>query len=274
MSEKKLFPGVSRQEADSKQALTKLQEKLRQEQEEQNKQENSIYKKYLDYPALSRATGTDKFLFWCKTNAIAFAALFALGNVNWLMLQSQEFEKGPIPTTNKYFKPYKIALHDAYIPTSKYYYDNIERNIKTVTEPTFKLHFLWCLNVFLSVCCILINTSITKGLNADFDAVDMMLDLEKLQKQYNLNTKQVYRLIFTAKNVIKKMSIDNPVYFNMLMQGDINITNQNAFKNMAVAIICGHLQSYPKDANRVLNAFEEASIPDEILHQIRECRHR
>ena len=42
--------------------------------------------------------------------------------------------------------------------------------------------------------------------NYDFDAVDMMVELEYFGKQHNLNTRQVRNLAKVAQDIIKKMS--------------------------------------------------------------------
>lgn len=102
---------------------------------------------------------------------------------------------------------------------------------------------------------------------ARVNAVDMMLGLKEFGRKYKLNSRQVKHLLHTADFVIKGMSQDNRIYFDMLMSGDINIKNNEAFMDMAVAVMTGHLESHPEDAQLILDTFEEKSLPDVLLYE-------
>jgi hypothetical protein len=93
----------------------------------------------------------------------------------------------------------------------------------------------------------------------------MMLELEKIGKEYNLDTEEVRRLVNVCKDVIKRMSKDKRVYFDMLMSGDISVKDSAIFQSMAVSVMSGHLQSHPEDLQMVLDVFDERSIPSEIM---------
>ena len=93
----------------------------------------------------------------------------------------------------------------------------------------------------------------------------MMLELEKFGKEYNLDTEKVRRLVNVCKDVIKRMSKDKRVYFDMLMSGDISVKDNATFQSMAVSVMSGHLQSHPEDLQMVLDVFDERSMPSEIM---------
>jgi len=101
------------------------------------------------------------------------------------------------------------------------------------------------------------------------DAAKMMLDLKELGGQFNLNTHQIKRLVDLVPDVISHMSSEERVYFDLLMEGKINIKENKTFFNMAVAVMKGHLESHPEDAKRVLEVFEEASMPTNLLLKCR-----
>ena len=105
-----------------------------------------------------------------------------------------------------------------------------------------------------------------------FSVVDMMLDLEKYGKEYNLNTRKAERLIAVSDDIIQKICADNPFYFDMLIKGDFAIKNPEAYKKMASEIILGHLKSHPSDVQRVLDIFNEKSIPENVLQKIKKLQ--
>lgn len=91
-----------------------------------------------------------------------------------------------------------------------------------------------------------------------FDTVDMMLDMERLGKKFNMSTATVQELVKVAPDIIQKMSGMNRAFFKMLMSNQIDIQNDKAMQTMAEQIIIGHLKMNPNDAGVVINAFEQA----------------
>jgi len=67
-------------------------------------------------------------------------------------------------------------------------------------------------------------------------------------------------LIEICPHIISRMSADERVYFDMLIDGDIESKNEEMFKNFALAVMDGHLRSNPEDLQMVLDAFDETSI--------------
>lgn len=103
-------------------------------------------------------------------------------------------------------------------------------------------------------------------------AVDMMANLKELGKKYNLNSKQVAEIVKKVPDIISKMSAEERVYFDMLMNDNISIKNKETFRDMAVAIMQGYLQKHPEDFALVLNKFDEKSIPQILIQQYRDSR--
>ena len=283
MADKKLFPGVTEQDVQKQEqakreaeevakakriALEKAkraaEEKAAADAAEAKVIEEKLeaYKKYLKIS--DKIPSMSDIKQFCIVNAFAAASLFMLGNVSWLFVQSDPFQDGGSVESNPHYKPYKAALHDAYIPTNKYYgygWDNADGAINE--EPDFAPSVAWMINVFLSVCVLVVSSSLLFCSDGT-RTVDMMLELEKFGKEYNLDTEKVRRLVNVCKDVIKRMSKDKRVYFDMLMSGDISVKDNATFQSMAVSVMSGHLQSHPEDLQMVLDVFDERSIPSEI----------
>ena len=95
--------------------------------------------------------------------------------------------------------------------------------------------------------------------------VDMMLAIKSVKeagKKVNLNVtdETAKKLIEICPHIISRMSADERVYFDMLIDGDIEIKDEEMFKNFALAVMDGHLRSNPEDLQMVLDAFDETSI--------------
>ena len=64
------------------------------------------------------------------------------------------------------------------------------------------------------------------------------------------------------------MSADERIYFDMLMNDDINIADKETIKQFATSIMLGHLESHPSDARKILEIFDEYTIPGAVLNKI------
>ena len=194
-----------------------------------------------------------------RTELIAIpAALFIMGNGIWLFAQSNPTRL--MGQRNYMYKPYKAAIHDAYIPTDKYIIDENTYNtgqLKVNLRPKFKVHGLWLANMIITLLFFIEFAYANKGIKQEFDTVDMMVDLEKFGKDYNLNAKQVQKLVKASENIITKMSSENRVYFDMIINGKIDITKDKAFVDMAVAIMDGYLRTHPEEEAGILSVFAE-----------------
>ena len=272
MADKKLFPGVTeqdvqKQEMEKQEAIKVAEakrivlEKAKRAAEEKaaadaaeakvNAERLEAYKKYLKIS--DRMPTMFNIKQFCKVNALAAASLFMLGNVSWLFVQSDPYRdsNGHGFVDNPNYKPYKEALHDAYSP------------INTYEGSGFAPSVAWMINVFLSVCVLVVSSRLLIDTDGK-KTVKMMLELEKIGKEYNLDTEEVRRLVNVCKDIIKRMSADKRVYFDMLMSGDISVKDNATFQSMAVSVMSGHLQSHPEDLQMVLDVFDERSMPSEI----------
>lgn len=202
-------------------------------------------------------------------------ALFIMGNIIWLFGQSN-----PTRVTgqrNRMYKPYKAAIHDAYIPTDKYIIDENTYNtgqLKVNPNPKFKANGLWLANLILSLFLFIGSAYVNTENKRDLATVDMMVDLEKFGKIYNLNTRQVKQLVKKSSNIIAKMSKENHVYFDMIINGKIDINKDKTFVDMAVAILDGYLRAHPEEEAGILSVFAENKPLTEKLKKVLAVKYR
>lgn len=287
MDNKRLFFGVSQKELESQMCAQQKREELAKQREEQEviaaerlqqeqraqKQRELAYKKYAGF--LPKNT-KDKLKTVMASVSLDALCLFVLGSTWWGLFQSYDYDvnNGALEF-NGWYKPYKVALHDAYIPTAKYkygyeYIDGGRAKVTKVENPKFQLTGAWCVNMLMMLTSLYLSIRGVRRENEKYDTVDMMLELEKFGKKYNLNKAKVKRLVSNFGSVIERMSAHERVYFDMLMKGDINIKDQQTMKNMATHIMIGHLESHPEDAEKILSVFNEQTIPESVLSKIQQ----
>lgn len=202
-------------------------------------------------------------------------ALFIIGNGIWLFGQSNPTRV--MGQRNYMYKPYKAAIHDAYIPTDKYIIDENTYNtgqLKVNPNPKFKANGLWLANLILSLLFFIGFAYVHIEDKRDLATVDMMVDLEKFGKIYNLNTRQVKQLVKKSSNIIAKMSKENHVYFDMIINGKIDINKDKTFVDMAVAILDGYLRAHPEEEAGILSVFAENKPLTEKLKKVLAVKYR
>lgn len=96
--------------------------------------------------------------------------------------------------------------------------------------------------------------------------VDLMLAIEKSAKQHNVDPKQLKKMMKVAPEIVKHMSKESSVYFEMLMDGTLDADSNPKLLGMATSILEGHLQSHPEDYARVVAVFDEQSLPQNIVN--------
>lgn len=281
MPGKKLFFGVSAEDLE-KEIRTKEQkeaaERVAKEaaeaaQKKYNEAEHrkNLYKRY--GIAFTSNSFFKNYVLFGGFNTIAASALVLMAASIAHAPGSRETSNPDVTRWNPYSKPFKVVLHDVYIPTNKYYdYKYCENsdcdNIKVHENPEFKPHVAWCLNVFITLCALIYSIIFVKMNRYGRDAVDMMIDLKKFGEQYNLNTEKVKKLVNIANYTIERMSADERVYFDMLMNDNINIADKDTMKQFATTIMVGHLEKHPRDIEKIMKIFDERTIPKVVLDKM------
>lgn len=108
------------------------------------------------------------------------------------------------------------------------------------------------------------NKSYKKDLKAAKARVNIMLAIEKLAKEHHLDATAAKKIVKVAPEIIKHMSKDSRVYFDMIMDGQVSVEDEK-FLDIATSIMVGHLESHPEDMERIMTTLYEKSIPQEVL---------
>ena len=94
----------------------------------------------------------------------------------------------------------------------------------------------------------------------------MMDEIQKSTK-IKLSSQQMSALQAVSQNIIKRMSADSRVYFDMILNGDISADNEKDVLQLATTIMEGHLRWHPEDFKKVLAVFDVRSVPQHLLEQ-------
>ena len=268
-SEKKLFPGMTQEKIDNAEKAAKIKaaqkamaeeaerEKQRLAKEEQ--QRKKAHKKY-GFSKADRVFGTGivSTVDFLKNQLQLNAATFLIGTVGWFLGHFGSTgvidEWGEETFYQWETRDYKQAIKDAYNP---------------IRDGKFYPHFWWCVNAAL-VLAVSIYSIVnakkkvkTKADNANAQ-VDIMLEIEKLAKEHKMDPSVAKKIIQIAPDIVKNMSKDSRVYFDMIMDGQISVDDEK-FLSIATSIMVGHLETHPEDMDRIMAMFDEKSIPQEVL---------
>ena len=173
---------------------------------------------------------------------------------------------------NEYDQPIRAMFYNVYNPKPKAQSEKSPVfGFETKNKPWFYVNVSFALSWMLLTAWILMrhnrkyNRSETARFANENATVDLMLAIKSIKeagKKVNLNVtdETVKKLIEICPHIISRMSADERVYFDMLIDGDIESKNEEMFKNFALAVMDGHLRSNPEDLQMVLDAFDETSI--------------
>lgn len=266
---KKMFPGMTQEKIDNAEKAAKIKaaqkamveeaEREKQKLKNEEQQRKKAHEKY-GFSKADRVLGTgivstvDFLIHQLQFNAAAFL----IGSYGWLLGHSVGVnaidEWGEARFYPCESRDYKQAIKDAYNP---------------IRDGKFDPHFWWYVNAALilvvSVYSIVNATEKVKT-KADREnaQVDIMLEIEKLAKEHKMDPSVAKKIIQIAPDIVKNMSKDSRVYFDMIMDGQVSVEDEK-FLNIATSIMVGHLESHPEDMERVMATFDEKSIPQEVL---------
>ncbi len=172
---------------------------------------------------------------------------------------------------NEYDYPIRAMFDNVYNPKPKTQSGNWQSDKKMRQKPLFYVNLSLVLSYMLLTACILMRyyrkdkRSETARYVNENATVDLMLAIKSIKdagKKYNLDItdETAKKLIEVCPHIISRMSADERVYFDMLIEGDIESKNEEMFKNFALAVMDGHLRSNLEDLQMVLDAFDETSI--------------
>lgn len=224
------------------------------------------YEKYAKGTTSLKQHITAKVPKWLKTNVIANATLFILGSAMWIVGAhtrsfDPDYDEPGGPKTGPYWeqRTYQQAMKDAYWP---------------MVNGEFSPEYDWYLTMamiltFAAFSLVGTVASAKKNYKKDIKAaqaqVDIMLEIEKLAQEHHLDATAAKKIVKVAPEIIKHMSADSRVYFDMIMDGKVSADDEN-FMNIAAAVMAGHLQTHPEDMKRVTELLDDKSMTNEILN--------
>ena len=159
------------------------------------------------------------------------------------------------------------AIREAYNPcfhgeVNTYYCSKEEGKINS----RWKRHMVLLGIEALLVALVLISGSLIRK------DIDTMLEFEKKAKQHNIDPKILAKMIKVAPEIVKHMSSESRVYFDMLMDGTLDCESNPVILGMATSILEGHLLAHPEDMKKVLAVFDEQSLPDSVKKYMQHVR--
>lgn len=241
-------------------------EKLKEAQsvmlaEKVHKKHNVNKKNFKDY-------FLDQMPAFIRRNLIANLVLFLFGSAVWSYTAhtrtfDPDYDTPDGPRTGPYIeqRTYKKALKDAYMPI-----------VKGKFVPDFDWYFTISMIVTfalftLSKAAIAANNTRKKDLKNINSQIDIMLEIERMAKERNLDANAAKKILSVAPEIVKHMSADSRLFFDLILDGKIAIDDEKFIKT-AIAIMAGHLQSHPKDMNLIMSALETQPLSNEILYAL------
>lgn len=268
-SEKKLFPGMTQEKIDNAEKAAKIKaaqkamveeaEREKQKLKNEEQQRKKAHKKY-GFSKADRVLGTGivSTVDFLKHQLQLNVATFLIGTAGWFLGHFGSTgvidEWGEETFYQWETRDYKQAIKDAYNP---------------IRDGKFDPHFWWYVNAALVLAVSIYSiVNATKKVKTKADSanaqVDIMLEIEKLAKEHKMDPSVAKKIIQIAPDIVKNMSKDSRVYFDMIMDGQISVDDEK-FLSIATSIMVGHLETHPEDMDRIMAMFDEKSIPQEVL---------
>lgn len=99
------------------------------------------------------------------------------------------------------------------------------------------------------------------------DAVNFMLDWAEMGKDYHIDPEMLKNIMNDefARDIIAYMAPTEAVWFEMLLDGNVEIADNPDFKNMAITILARYLDRHPEVLDKALEKFNRDSIPKELM---------
>lgn len=166
------------------------------------------------------------------------------------------------------------AVREAYDPyfhggsrhTDAIYFSKAYRNNET--NDRWQRHMMLLGIEAFIFACVLIGFACKKQVVVD--DIDIMLEIEKRATWRNISRATLNRMVNVAPEIVKHMSKEDSVYFEMLMNGDLDCEQNPQVFAIAKSVLAGHLASHPEDMQRVLAVFDEASLPQSLVAEYKQ----
>lgn len=99
------------------------------------------------------------------------------------------------------------------------------------------------------------------------DAANFMLDWAEMGHDYAINPEMLKNIMSDrfARDIIAYMAPTEAVWFEMLLDGNVEIADNQDFKNMATTIMARYLDRHPEAFDVIMEKFDRDAIPKELM---------
>lgn len=283
MTEKRLFPGMTKEQARERRTFREAQEALerrralseehakatRKTQLERDKETSEAYRRY---GVESRAgMWTNKIQTSAKISGLITALGVMIGGLAYISSSADtyedEYERIPGDYEYGYNSDGELEIYNYAGGWNKTTY-KVENEPSKFSKITLQVSVGMLAMVLLQVLAIYgLNRKARKIEGMQKSGIRAMLDIAKQNPDIKIDERALATLLEIAPAVVSRMSEAEAVYFEMLMDGHLEIIENKTFYDMAVAIMEGWLRKHPKDMERVLTVFEQDSIPQGLIQK-------
>lgn len=276
MTDKKTFPGAmnaeqraafARQQAEQQRAAENAK-KLAAEKAEAIR----IAKKMKLEAAQRRNDLINKF---AKTNLkgnmkafVLACAVFniAAGTVDHILADQAPYDNDMTMTVK-----HRHAIREAYDPyfhAADFWSEDSKPYRNSTVNNRFKRHMILLgIEAFIATCILIGHAGKRYSVGKD---VDIMLLAQEIGARYLTDKKIIQRMLNVAPEIVSHMSSESSVYFELLMDGSFDCDKNPRVFAFAKSVLAGHLHSHPEDMKRVLEVFDEASLPQSLVAEYKQ----
>lgn len=96
------------------------------------------------------------------------------------------------------------------------------------------------------------------------DAANFMLDWAEMGADYAINPKMLKHIMSDrfARDVIAGMSEGEALWFEMLLEGNVEVADSPAFKNMAITVMQNYLTAHPEAIVKLLEKYDRDTVTE------------
>lgn len=283
MTAKRLFPGITKERTEELRSFREAQEAVERQRVLSEEQAKVTRKTQLDrdketseaygrYGVGSRAgMWADKIKTSARISGLITALGVMIGGLAYISSSADtyedEYERIPGDYEYGYNSDGELEIYNYADGWEKTTY-RVENEPSKFSKITLQVSVGMLAVVLLQVLAIYgLNRKARKIEGMQKSGIRAMLDIAKQNPDVKIDERALATLLEIAPAVVSRMSEAEAVYFEMLMDGRLEIIENKTFYDMAVAIMEGWLRKHPKDMERVLTVFDRDSIPQGLMQK-------
>lgn len=266
MADKKTFPGALN--AAQQEALAKQQREAEKAKKLAAEQENAarILANQKKKEAEKRKAIINVFAPDLKSKLVTFGLVCLPLNALVGVMDHVLADQDPYDNDLSIIVKPSDAIREAYDPyfhAADFSKENPTSFRDSKINNRFKRHMVLVgIEAFILACIIIGDL---RKRNAVIKDIDTMLSVKDLGNSYMVHKDALKKMVKVAPEIVRHMSKDSSVYFEMLMNGDFDCEQDAQVLEFAKAVLAGHLYKHPEDLNRVLSVYDESTLPQSLI---------